>query len=255
MNSLTFPSSSTLISNKIFPIIIQEKKFQFSLHPKNKLQLHDQKYVSSFIHLNQVSSKRNCLIYPLKCNARDNSENNPEESQKAVETVQKFYNALKNKNLIELSDIIEEECRCISNVASSLQTFYGKEQVMDFFNSITKLLGANNFEFVIHPTLNDGTNVGVVWELTCKDTHIPIGKGLGFYYCHFYQGRMMIRNVEIFMEPLLHIEPLRLKILSFFLRAIQKVNPDLLKGKKKYAMSILFIILLFVALLYLIKKL
>lgn len=120
MSSLTFPS--TLISNKSFPIIFQEKNSQFSPHPKKSQLLHDQKYV-----LNQVSSKRNYLLYPLKCNARDDSENNPEEGQKAVETVQKLYNALKKKNLNELSDIIGEECRCISNVASSLQTFYGKE--------------------------------------------------------------------------------------------------------------------------------
>ncbi|KAH0713995.1 hypothetical protein KY290_006861 [Solanum tuberosum] len=81
-----------------------------------------------------------------------------------METVQKLYKALKNKNLIELSDIIGEECRCISNVASSLQTFYGKEQVIDFFKSIIKLLG-NNFEIVFKPTTHDGTDVGVAWKL------------------------------------------------------------------------------------------
>ncbi|XP_060185767.1 uncharacterized protein LOC132615222 [Lycium barbarum] len=100
--------------------------------------------------------------------------------------------------------------QCISNVASSLQTFYGREQVIDFFNSIIKILKNNNFEFVIEPTIHDGTNVGVAWELACSDTHIPVGKGFSFYTCHYYQGKMLIRNVEIFMEPLLHIEPVRL---------------------------------------------
>lgn len=139
MSSLNiFPS--TLISNKKFPIIFQEKNSQFSLHQKKNLQLHhDQKYVSSFIQLNQVSSKRNCLFYPLKCNKSDNSENNnPEEDPKAIETVQKLYKALKNKNLIELSDIIGEECRCISNVASSLQTFYGKEVCLTLLSRFSK---------------------------------------------------------------------------------------------------------------------
>ncbi|XP_060184925.1 uncharacterized protein LOC132614482 [Lycium barbarum] len=256
MSSLTFPSN--LISNKKIPIIFQEKSSQyFSLHPK--IQLHDQKYVSSFIHLNQVSSlsyisKSKCLLYPLKCNARDNSENTPEEGESAVETVQKLYNALRNKNLVELSDIIGEECRCISNVASSLQTFYGKEQVIDFFNSIIKILKNNNFEFVIQPTIHDGTSVGVAWELACSDTHIPVGKGFSFYTCHYYQGKMLIRNAEIFMEPLLHIEPVRLKISSFLLRAVQKMSPDLFKGKEKQATSILFMVLLIAALLYLIKN-
>ncbi|KAM3201607.1 hypothetical protein P3L10_033970 [Capsicum annuum] len=249
MSSLTTPS--TLIPNKKSPTISQ-----FSFHPKKKLQLHhDQKYISSFVDLNQVSSKRNCLLYPLKCNAKDNSENNnPEDQgQRAIETVQKLYNSLQNKNLNELYDIIGEECRCISNVASSLQTFYGKEQVINFFNSINKFLGDNsNVEFVIIPT-NDGTTVGVAWETASDDTHIPIGKGFGVYYCYYYKGKMTIRNVEIFMEPLLRIEPLRLKISSFLLRAIQKMT-ELFKGKKKQAIKILSMILLFVALLYLIKN-
>ncbi|MCD7466087.1 hypothetical protein HAX54_002437 [Datura stramonium] len=171
-----------------------------------------------------------------------------------METVQKLYNALRNKNINELSDIIGEECRCISNVVSSLQTFYGKEQVIDFFNSIIKILGTNNFDFIIHPTIHDGTSVGFAWELACSDTHTPVGKGFGFYHCHYYRGQMMIKNVEMFMEPLLQIEPLRLTISSFLLRAIQKMTPDFFKGKKKEAMKILFMILLFVALLYLIKN-
>ncbi|XP_070001829.1 uncharacterized protein [Nicotiana sylvestris] len=321
MGSMTFP---TTFSNKKFPTIFQETNSQYSLQPKMKfyphfIQLHNQMYVSSFINLNQFYSlsyvsKSNGLLYPVKCNSIDNNSETPEEGQKAVETVQKLYNALRNKNLNELSDIIGEECRCISNVASSLQTFYGKEQVIDFFNSIIKLLG-NNFEFVIQPTIHDGTSVGVAWELACSETHVPIGKGFGFYMCHYYKGKMMIRvrgrdgpqrsivrsltlhfckrlfprlepmtslshdnnfasyalsrrlfklilpfplnvrNVEMFMDPLLHIEPVRLKISSFLLRAVQKMNPpDLFKGKKKQAMSILFIILLFVALLYLVKN-
>ncbi|XP_060184692.1 uncharacterized protein LOC132614296 [Lycium barbarum] len=264
ISSLTFPS--TLISNTKYTKKIQEKSSQyFSFHPKMKarphpkIQLHDQKYVSSFIHLNQVSSlsyisKSYCLLYPLKCNARDNSENTPEEGEKAMETVQKLYNALRNKNLVELSDIIGEECRCISNVATSLQTFYGKEQVIDFFNSIIKILKNNNFEFVIQPTIHDGTSVGVAWKLACSDTHVPVGKGFSFYRLNLYKGRIMIRNAEMLMEPLIHIEPVRLKITSFLLKAIQKMSPDLLKGKKKQAMSILFMVLLIAALLYLIKN-
>ncbi|KAJ8551758.1 hypothetical protein K7X08_021773 [Anisodus acutangulus] len=113
-----------------------------------------------------------------------------------METVQKLYNALRNKNLNELTDIIGEECRCISNVVSSSQTFYGKGQVIDFFNSIIKFLRSTNFEFVIEPTIHDGTNVGVKWELACNKTHIPLGKGFSFYTCHSYRGKMMIRSVE-----------------------------------------------------------
>ncbi|KAK4360079.1 hypothetical protein RND71_022308 [Anisodus tanguticus] len=72
----------------------------------------------------------------------DNSENNPEESQRAMETVQKLYNALRNKNLNELTDIIGEECRCISNVVSSSQTFYGKEHAIKLIFHLEKVLAS-----------------------------------------------------------------------------------------------------------------
>lgn len=43
-----------------------------------------------------------------------------------------------------------------------------------------------------------------------KETKITLGEGFSFYMCHVYHGKVLIKNVEMFMEPLLHIEPLRL---------------------------------------------
>lgn len=47
--------------------------------------------------------------------------------QRAVEAVLKLYEAIKNKNVHQLSDIIAEECSCVSNFVSSFQPFLGKK--------------------------------------------------------------------------------------------------------------------------------
>ncbi|KAI3990447.1 hypothetical protein MKX01_021382 [Papaver californicum] len=121
-----------------------------------------------------------------------------EEDNRALETVLKLYTAIKQRNVRELSDVIGD------NV----------DQVLEFFKFLLEYLG-KNIEFVVRPTLQDGMNVGVsldhpfqcVWD---KTHDVPLGKGFNFYMCHVYQGKVVIRNVEMFLEPLVHIEPLQL---------------------------------------------
>ena len=49
-----------------------------------------------------------------------------EEDHRALETVLKFYTAIKNKNINQLSEIIGDECRCICNFFSFFQSYNGK---------------------------------------------------------------------------------------------------------------------------------
>ncbi|XP_025013371.1 uncharacterized protein LOC8284158 isoform X2 [Ricinus communis] len=139
----------------------------------------------------------------------DKSSEPREEDTPALETVLKLYTAIKNQNIHEVSNMIGDECRCVCNFFSSFESFQGKQQVLDFFNYVMQTLG-NNIEFVVQPTKYDGMNVGVSWRLEWSKTHMPLGKGFSFYICQIYQGKVTIRNVEMFMEPLLHIEPFRL---------------------------------------------
>lgn len=44
------------------------------------------------------------------------------------------------------------------------------------------------------------------WEKTGRS----IGKGYSFYTVHVYKGKVIFRNLEMIMEPLLKMEPLRL---------------------------------------------
>ncbi|KAG2684434.1 hypothetical protein I3760_10G077200 [Carya illinoinensis] len=132
-----------------------------------------------------------------------------EEDHRALETVLKLYDAIKNKNILELSDVIGDECRCICNFFSFFQPFQGKMQVLDFFSNLIKSLG-DNVELVVKPTFHDGLSVGVSWRFEWNKVHVPLGKGFSFHVLQVYQGKVYIRNVEMFMEPLLHIEPFRL---------------------------------------------
>ncbi|XP_075505547.1 uncharacterized protein LOC142542673 [Primulina tabacum] len=185
-----------------------------------------------------ISIGGSCAV--VVCNAKDSS-GSPEE-HKALETVLKLYDALKNKNDCMISDVISEECFCVSNFVSAFQSFHGKKQVLAFFLSVMKTLG-NNIEFVVQPTVEDGMIVGVSWKLEWDKVPLPLGKGFSFYTCHIYQGKIMIKNVEIFMEPLIHLEPFRLRIINSVMNAMEKLNSQVLSRRR--AVNILFIVLIF----------
>ncbi|KAL7243007.1 hypothetical protein ACSBR1_015422 [Camellia fascicularis] len=179
-----------------------------------------------------------------------------EEDNRALETVLKLYTAIGTRNISELSDVIAEECRCVSNFISIFQTFHGKKQVVDFFSTLMKCLG-NNIQFVVQPTLTDGMNVSVAWRLEWNTPNVLLGKGFSFYTCHIYQGKVVIRNVEMFMEPLLHIEPLRLKMMGVVMTVMDKfgLHDAAFNGKVKKAICLLLILPLMTALLFLFVKL
>ncbi|CAH9093496.1 unnamed protein product [Cuscuta epithymum] len=167
-----------------------------------------------------LSVHTNKRLLPVACS---NSHESLENDQRAVEAVLKLYIAIRQKNLHQLSDIIGEECRCVSNFVHTLRPFHGKKKVVDFFSSLIKSLGSN-IEFVVQPSLHDGMDVGISWKLECRKSHAPLGKGFSFHMCHVYQGKVMIRNVEMFMEPLFQIEPLRLKMMSLLMNAKEKMD-------------------------------
>ncbi|KAJ7967787.1 Polyketide cyclase SnoaL-like domain-containing protein [Quillaja saponaria] len=172
-----------------------------------------------------------------------------EEDKQALDAVLKFYSAIKNKNISGLSDIIGDECRCECNFFSFFQAFQGKKQVMEFFSYLIKSLG-NRIQIVVQPTLHDGMNVGVHWKLEWSKIHVPSGKGFSFHICQTYHGRVVIRNMEMFMEPLLHFEPIRLKMMAYLTTILYKTNSYVVSNNKAArVLSILLVLLLIAALL------
>ncbi|KAG2684435.1 hypothetical protein I3760_10G077200 [Carya illinoinensis] len=163
-----------------------------------------------------------------------------EEDHRALETVLKLYDAIKNKNILELSDVIGDECRCICNFFSFFQPFQGKMQVLDFFSNLIKSLG-DNVELVVKPTFHDGLSVGVSWRFEWNKVHVPLGKGFSFHVLQVYQGKVYIRNVEMFMEPLLHIEPFRLKLMAYVMNIMDRM--DTYKGSKSKAKRVVYVLL------------
>ncbi|KAK9031438.1 hypothetical protein V6N11_032816 [Hibiscus sabdariffa] len=163
------------------------------------------------------------LVPPDAMNKGSNSGSGEEDSVGALETVLKLYSAIKNKDVCGLSDIIDDECQCICNFFSYFQPLQGKKQVIEFFTSLINNLG-NHIEFIVEPTLHEGMVVGIHWRLEWNKAHVPLGKGFSFYTCHVYHGKVMIRNVEMFMEPLLHMEPFRLKIIGYLTTVTDKIS-------------------------------
>ncbi|XP_050212427.1 uncharacterized protein LOC126664068 [Mercurialis annua] len=192
-------------------------------------------------------SKHRLLVEPSNCDNNAKISTQPEDEEyPALETVLELHSAINNQNIDQVSSIIGDECRCVCNFFSFFQSFQGKQQVLDFLNYVMEMLG-DNIEFVVKPTLHDGMNVGVSWRLQWCKTHMPLGKGFSFYICQIYQGKVTIRNVEMFMEPLLHIGPLRMKIIGYLMNASEKINSlfKLTPNNMKQAVLLMSIILLF----------
>ncbi|KAL0398851.1 UNVERIFIED_CONTAM: hypothetical protein Sradi_2228400 [Sesamum radiatum] len=157
--------------------------------PKMKLYRASLSYISQVRHFRNVCLSGNGSMRrgfaSVACAATDSG---PAEEHSALDTVLKLYEAIKNKNVSEISDIIAEECLCVSNFVSGFQPFHGKKQVLAFFSTLMKNLG-NNIEFVVQQTSDDGMVVAVSWKLEWNEVPLPLGKGFGFYMYHVYQGK------------------------------------------------------------------
>ncbi|KAK6265077.1 hypothetical protein SCA6_020511 [Theobroma cacao] len=138
----------------------------------------------SLIPASYPTRRRGLSVVPLDAKTKS-SDPGGEEDSGALETVLKLYSAIKNQNVRELSDIIDDECRCICNFFSSFQPLQGK-----------KFLG-DHIEFVVQPTLHDGMVVGIHWRLEWNKAHMPLGKGFSFYTCQIYHGRVVIRMLNV----------------------------------------------------------
>ncbi|KAJ9562884.1 hypothetical protein OSB04_008044 [Centaurea solstitialis] len=239
----SFPSTTPPLDSKpINPLFFDTKIFHNTVSYVNSSK---SKNVVEFGLQKTHHLKQTRLWPPLASRGSNGGAN------KAMETVLKLYEAIKSKNVNEMSEIIGHDCLCVCSFVSTFQTFRGKKQVMEFFSWLRGNLG-NNFEFVVQPTLHDGMTVGVSWKLECSKTHKPLGKGFSLHMCHNYQGKVLIRNVEMFVEPLLHIEPAGLKMVGFVASIIgQLVSMAILKGEKKKA-GYLFCSLVALAMLFIV---
>ncbi|CAN6472006.1 unnamed protein product [Victoria cruziana] len=163
------------------------------------------------------------------------------EDRRAMETVLKLYNAIKDRNLRRLSDVLTDECRCISNFVS--RPFKGKKQVTEFFCTLMSSMGPIDFE--VEPTFDDGVRVGIRWQFEWQGKHIPFGKGFAIYTCQTWKGNAYIKNVEIFMEPLFNFGLVRLKVLGTLWPVFQRISG---RGMKPGETAALLLLLSFVLL-------
>ncbi|KAG6416458.1 hypothetical protein SASPL_123888 [Salvia splendens] len=232
MASTSVPSTIRFCTNSSSflpaPYIAHESGLTMKLRRHENFSLN----ISQPIHFSNLFTKTTHAAAVACCAANDPG---PQEDYKPLETVLNLYEAIKNKNVNQLSDIIAEECSCISNFVSAFQPYLGKKQVMDFFSYLMKYLG-NNIEIVVQKTSDEGMVVGVSWKLGNFSSFITLldynsssspspvirveegpaasGKRFQLLYvpCLPREGddKASHWNVEMFLEPVLHMEPLRL---------------------------------------------
>ncbi|KAJ4912887.1 Uncharacterized protein Rs2_07508 [Raphanus sativus] len=183
----------------------------------------------------------------------DDTEDYPVEEEdkdecRAEEAVLKLYTDIKDRNINGISEVIGDECQCFCNLLSSYRLLQGKKQVMAFFYWLMMNLG-KDIKIIVRPTSKDGMTVGVQWQLEWEKSNIQLGKGVSFHICHIYQGKLLIKNVEMFMEPIFHVEPLRLRSMAFAVSLAEKMVTFLrpVENIRRQAMTVLLLALLLLA--------
>ncbi|KAL5729765.1 hypothetical protein ACHQM5_002668 [Ranunculus cassubicifolius] len=180
-----------------------------------------------FIQRHLSSEKGDTLLVPYGVRNAGNAEGD----HRALDAVNKLYSAIKQRNLGELSNVIGDECRCVCNFIPYFHLFHGKKEVLELFSQLMRYMG-QNIEFVVQPTLHNGMTVSVKWKLVWDKTHVPLGAGFSFYVCHTYNGKVVIKNMEMLMEPIFHIEPLRLKMMAFVMPVVERIGShSMVKGR------------------------
>lgn len=97
--------------------------------PKMKLLHANRSHnISQQMHFHNCNgSRRRARTASAAAHGDGGDGDDSKSEQRAVEAVLKLYEAIKNKNVHQLSDVIAEECSCVSNFVSSFQPFLGKK--------------------------------------------------------------------------------------------------------------------------------
>ncbi|KAK7245946.1 hypothetical protein RIF29_40800 [Crotalaria pallida] len=184
-----------------------------------------------------------------------NLESGGEDNKPLDDDVMKLNSAFKDKKTHKLFDIHADECGPICNFLSFFQAFQGKKQVLEFFSNLTRIL-RKNVKIVVNPTLPDGMDVGIQWKFEWNKIYFPLGKGFSVHLFQTYRGKAVIRNFERLMEPLLHLEPFRLKMMVNLTKFAEKMGLFKVSesgNKAKWKLCILIAVLSVAVLLFFMK--
>ncbi|OWM85617.1 uncharacterized protein LOC116207338 [Punica granatum] len=243
------PKTKALVSIPLIPshlLNAQEKHTNYFQTFRPTFPLRSQ-IPTRFISMNRKG------LFIEKCRKDDSPTHTEEEEDNngALQAVLKLYDSIKNRNIMELSEVFGDDCQCGCNFIPFFRSFRGKKQVLAFFSYLMRSLGSN-IEFVVQPTLQDGMNVGVSWRLEWNKKRVPLGKGFSFHICQVYQGKVLISNVEMFMESLLRTEEIVLKLVASMIRLMEKKSSFVfVEGKiSKRAIYSLLALLLGASLLF-----
>ncbi|CAL0334567.1 unnamed protein product [Lupinus luteus] len=161
----------------------------------------------SSIHRNLCSMRKRGISI-IAFDAK-NSESGSEDDNKTMD-----------KNTHEFSNIPADESRGVFNF---LSFFQGKMQVLNVFSNLIKMLG-KSVRFEVKHTLEDGMDVGLHWKFEWDKIHVPLGKGWSFHLYQTYRGKAVIRNFEMLTEPLIHLEPFKLKMITSLTKFVEIIS-------------------------------
>ncbi|XP_022737463.1 uncharacterized protein LOC111290428 [Durio zibethinus] len=116
----------------------------------------------------------------------------------AADTIKHFYLCINEKNLEKLGGLISEDCHIED--CSFINPFYGKKEVLHFFDLLIRSMGQNVKFIIEHVCEADDFTAGVNWHLEWNQKQVPFTRGCSFYECSEEGEKLVIKKALIVIE-------------------------------------------------------
>ncbi|GLJ10424.1 hypothetical protein SUGI_0128010 [Cryptomeria japonica] len=140
------------------------------------------------------------LAPPVKGVESSILQSSQDEEPSAAAIVDSFYAAINRKDFTLLSNLLAEDCILHRTLFS--EPFEGKERVMKLIRDSVDPMDSET-RFVIDETIEGTPNkVGKIWHLEQKRADFIFDRGFSFHSCKSYQGKLLISDIEVFINSI-----------------------------------------------------
>ncbi|XP_058069018.1 uncharacterized protein LOC131218476 [Magnolia sinica] len=140
-----------------------------------------------------------------------------DDGPQAIDTVHDLYSAIGSRNTGEITHLISDDCKCTCNFTPLRGLYEGKKHVIGFLTGLIGSMGESMVMKVDTSCYGEGDTVGVLWHMEWMGIRVPFGKGCTFHTCESRDGKILIRDMEIFMESLVKLGFLQLRLMGLMM--------------------------------------
>ncbi|RWR71873.1 hypothetical protein CKAN_00005700 [Cinnamomum micranthum f. kanehirae] len=205
-----------------FRRISNVKHTSMNLNPSHSPKPNVSMAPSSYPHSFSFTRLRPTFPVPRANVSSDHLKITDGDDPEAIHTIVELYSAMHNRNLQALSDLIADDCNCTCYFTPLCNVHKGKENVVGFLTALLGSMGEHMMFEIETSCYGEGDNVGILWQLEWKGNRVPFGKGCTIYSCEEKEGKLLIRDMEMFMESYVKLGFLQLRLTGMLMLIFSK---------------------------------